>query len=431
MRLASRGRTAGAAAVALAVLLAVPATSAGAATTPDGRWYIDAMRLPEIHQVTRGEGVQIAVIDTAVNPAAPDLVGTDLQVREPSFCDPVDGVDVPAATTAVEAEHGTAMTALILGTDAGADGQPGILGVAPDATVRFYATNAHGTPGVDDCPGLGEDAALEEAIDDGADIVSMAFSSAALMHDAIARAHREGVILVAAAGNEPGQVDAPAAYNGVLAVSGADKVGALLPGPSGAQLGVVAPGGEIRVYYGPTWQYSVASGSSTATALTSGAIALAMSRWPDATPNQILQSVVRNTGSQAHELAHTDDYGYGVLNVARIVETDPTQYEDVNPLIAEDTELGPDASEIFGEASDEPTAGGEGGATDTPAEDASSGLGTLAVVGLGVVGLLLVVGVVVLVVTTRRRGSRQAPVAPPPATGHSTFDAVNRGEHHG
>jgi subtilisin family serine protease len=195
-------------------------------------------------------------------------------------------------------------------------------------------------------------------------------------------------------------------------------------------MGVVAPGGEIRAYYPDGWQYTAASGSSPATALTAGAIALVMSRWPEATPNQVLQSVIRNTGAEPHELEHTDEYGYGFLNLPRLLETDPTQYEDVNPLIADDAELGPDVATIFGAPTDEPTAGDSGGGADTPVEDAPSGMSTIVVLALVALAVLAVAGVTIaLVVSARRR--RTAPAVAPPTPGHSTFDAVNRGEHHG
>lgn len=428
----SRRRAAAVATLVSATLLALPTTATAAASPGDGRWYIDAMKLPAVHQVARGEGVQIAVIDTAVNPAAPDLVGTDLEVREPSFCDPVDGVELPAAHTGPQAGHGTAMVALILGTDAGANGQPGIRGVAPGATVRFYSTNAQTQPDGADCAGAGEDQALEEAIDDGADIVSMSFDSASLMQDAVARAQREGIILVAAAGNRPGPFSLPAGMNGVLAVAGAGEDGTLLPSPSGPRMGLVAPGGPIRVYDFTTWEYAVASGSSTATAITSGALAVAWSRWPDATANQILQSVLRNTGSEPHELEHTDEYGYGFLNLSRIVETDPTQYEDVNPLLAEDTELGPPASDVLGDATAEPAPEDSGTGDVPPVDDeTSTGLPLLGLVAIGALAMLVVAGVVIAIVLGARRRGAGTTVPAPPAPGHPTFDAANRGDHHG
>jgi hypothetical protein len=125
-------------AVVLGALLA-PTPALASAHGGDGRWYYDIPRLAEVHQQTAGSGITIGLIDGRINTAVPDLVGADIQVHEPSYCAAVEGGEAyPAITTEPDAEHATSMATMLVGTDAGTDGQPGIPGVAPGATVHAY-----------------------------------------------------------------------------------------------------------------------------------------------------------------------------------------------------------------------------------------------------------------------------------------------------
>jgi hypothetical protein len=85
--------------------------------------------------------------------------------------------------------------------------------------------------------------------------------------------------------------------------------------------------------------------------LVSGILADVASKYPDATGNQLIQSLVRNSGSQAHELPAAPDpvMGYGTVNLSNMLRVDPAvAYEDVNPLIVPDDgqPLGLTADEI-------------------------------------------------------------------------------------
>ena len=78
-----------------------------------------------------------------------------------------------------------------------------------------------------------------------------------------------------------------------------------------------------------------------------GNIALALQKFPEATSNQILQAVIRNTGSEPHPLAFTDTFGYGVVVTQTLLASDPTQYPDVNPLITNFTSIVPRVDHIW------------------------------------------------------------------------------------
>jgi len=74
-----RARWAAAALVALlgAVaggLVATPAAAAPA-NVRQAQWYLDALRIPQAQQLTKGAGVVVAVVDSAVDASLPDLAG--------------------------------------------------------------------------------------------------------------------------------------------------------------------------------------------------------------------------------------------------------------------------------------------------------------------------------------------------------------------
>jgi hypothetical protein len=86
-----------------------------------------AMGAAQAQRWTRGDGVVVAVIDTAVDGAHPDLAGHVLTQR-----DFVGSAHPPDATE----PHGTEVAGLIAAT---ANNQQGIVGVAPQARVRATA----------------------------------------------------------------------------------------------------------------------------------------------------------------------------------------------------------------------------------------------------------------------------------------------------
>ena len=60
-------------------------------------------------------------------------------------------------------------------------------------------------------------------------------------------------------------------------------------------------------------------------------LALARQKWPGATSNQILQSLVRSGLNPNHEWNQYT--GYGAIDGGGLVIDDPSQYPDENPLL--------------------------------------------------------------------------------------------------
>lgn len=399
--------------LALAGALPAQATS----DPSGGLWYYSAAELDTVHQTSRGEGITIAILDTQINPEFPDLVGTHLNVREPSFCAAEEGGPaLPATSTEPGANHGTGITSLLVGTGVGVNGQTGVPGVAPDVTINYYAVARprDDGSGLVECPapdsilgaGLGvpANAALKQAIADGADIISFSTTGRYMPED-IAAAQRAGIILVASAGNRPGEVgDLPASRNGVIAVGSLTPEVALWENtPRGEQLAVVAPGVDVRIPNLTFDGYTTASGASLAAPFTAGALALAWAKHPDATANQIIQALFRTTGGTVHGLERDDYWGYGIVNAGQLVRVLPTAFPDENPMLFDGIDRIPLVSEVLpaaatasptptSTASPPPTAAAQADETD---DDPGAPVGLIGGIAGGV-ALALVLTVVLI-----------------------------------
>ncbi len=396
---------------ALALLTALPLALVGSASAlatedpaiQDGLWYYTVPGIDQIQASgTTGAGVTVAIIDSTINPDAPDLVGTSLSVR-PTYCDwNGDGALDPGTSVQRDAEHATAIAGLIVGTGTGAGGRPGTKGVAPGVTLLHYAS----VFGDNSCSDLPQQ--IDAAVADGADIINMSFAGAFLSEDeaaAIARAERAGVVLVAASNNRGGSdLGWPASANGVISVEDADVNQQLTPNAvTSPRLSVVAPGVGIRVPLldedtGAWDVYGISKGSSYAAAWVSGVIALAWSAHPDATGNQMIQALLRTTGqASGGEPARIDDsWGYGTVSVRKLIALDPTTLPDVNPLVSDAPDAQPAYDEIVRAAPTSAPTATQSPEPDQPTAAPTRAVGTESDEGGSATTLLVIGGALVL-----------------------------------
>lgn len=344
------GRSARRAAAALltAVLVAAPSGTSAASTSP--MWWWDTYDITALHeQGWTGEGVTIAVMDGQINPDLPAFEGRSLTVAEGTVCSEYDS---PVSAEVTQgAEHGTTVTATLIGTGAGAGG---LVGIAPDAEVIFYGTGR--ADGHGDCTSPEDpDAlspiglALQRAIDDGADIFTTSVGSPWESEDGdgavIAEAIAKGMVIVNATRNPHSRLefDSLGMINGVIAASAVDVEGGLQLDGEGQPYAleythVVAAGVRFPSVgvAGGTWEDSgPVSGSSFAAPLVAGMLALAAQRYPEATGNQLVQALIHSTNGSIHEPTYepASGYGYGAAWPAALLESDPTGYPDENPLM--------------------------------------------------------------------------------------------------
>ena len=270
-----------------------------------------------------GQGVTIAMIDGPVETSAPELAGASIVDNSPCSIE-----KAPEATA-----HGTSTAALLVARD---------YGVAPDATLHAYRTDAGDATLGSDCIGndgtnlAGYPSLINHAINDGAQIITLSLSSSDhsdALRWAIARAMSQGVLITASAGNEAKDSNEShfGWWSGVVGVAAVDTNGARASYSSWGQgVTTAAVGGPITIRQYPANTLVQSVGTSSSAPIVAGFLALARQKWPDATSNQLLQLLVHTTvnpdgGWQQYT-------GYGVASPATMMNTDPSQYPDVNPL---------------------------------------------------------------------------------------------------
>lgn len=204
---------------------------------------------------TRGTGrkVRIAIIDTGIDAAHPDLLGQVTEAR--NFV----GADLH---TIPPEFHGTAVTGLIA---AHAGNGVGIHGLAPDAEV--YLLRACWEPVYGDglCSSFTLAQALDYAIEIRARIINLSLAGPAdpLLTQLVERAAELGAIVFGAIGEEPDQTF-PTSIPEVIAVEQAYEGTVSVPGERltvpGLQLLTTVPGGRFDFVSGPSFATAHASG---------------------------------------------------------------------------------------------------------------------------------------------------------------------------
>ena len=267
-------------------------------------YALEKMHVPEAHHVTEGDQSRIAIIDSEIDGDHPDLVGSIAERFEA-----VEGDAKPEA-------HGTAVASVITAHSA-------LLGVAPHAKILAIHAFSEGNakPGAE-----GTSAHVIEglswAFDHKARLVNMSFAGPhdPLLGQALEAAHKNGMILVAAAGNEgPNAAPAyPAADPNVIAVTATDRNDKLFAAANhGSYISLAAPGTDIIVA-APAHSYQFSSGTSIAAAQVSGIIALLLSEKPDLSADatrKILTETAEDLGAPGQDA----DYGAGLGDAAKAV----------------------------------------------------------------------------------------------------------------
>lgn len=353
--------------LALASALTVVAIAPATATTDavDGLWYFDQLGVQDAHDASvTGAGVTIAIIDTPVNLDVPALADADIRVQD-AVCIREDGTRPSGTSTDYElAQHGTSVVSLLVGSGAGFPGQTGVKGLVPDATVLTYyvqSDDAHhaggGCPGVAhpngmDVLGSSDEMALSihAALDAGAHIISISLTAVGSpeLSWALARAVQENVIVVAGVADQEGSWagDAPGRNNGVVTVNALARDGS---SQQRNHTDVSAPGESILVQgAGGDWQAQrLGHGASLAAPIVAGSLALAMQKYSNATPHQLIQSLIHNTGTSAHELEWAPLHGYGTVITDVFLAADPAAYPDVHPLVHNFADMVPWVDDIW------------------------------------------------------------------------------------
>lgn len=191
--------------VAASVLIGTGFVVFNNSDTEADSWQAQVMQYDDLHNLSRGENVVIALIDSGVSSSQLDMKNVVEKVSD-------GDLDING--------HGTMMCSLIVGD------VDGVAGIAPDATVYSYMV-VDNEDGKVDSEKLYE--AINQAINDKVDIINISlgsFKENEKVRTAIEAALSEGIIVVSSAGDyEAADMLFPANMDGVISVGALDKEG--------------------------------------------------------------------------------------------------------------------------------------------------------------------------------------------------------------
>ena len=290
-----------------------------------------------------GSGVKVCIVDSGVDTSHPDLSGMNLV----QWRDFVNNQEEPYD----DQGHGTSMAGILVSNG-------WMKGVAPK--VDLYVAKALSGNGSGDDGDVAE--AIDWCVDQGVNIISLSLGGAPGLipfnpfsgrdsGDAAGDAADQGIVVIAAAGNDggpddDGDVAHPSSERLVISVGGVTQDGSHWSGSSiGDNNGnlfpiilprqdphkkpeIVAPAQGVPVINNQgTW--SIVDGTSAATVFVTGAVALLLEAQPSLSGNnssgssdtviQIKQAIMDSSKPLPSQDGHDDNYGYGMLQLDNLL----------------------------------------------------------------------------------------------------------------
>lgn len=272
-------------ALAIALVALVLAGTATGAPVNDPlrefQWYLTSVRAEQAWDETFGDpSVVIAILDTGIEPTAPDLAGRLVPGRDVANDDddPSDGNG-----------HGTAVAGIV---GAAADNGIGIAGACPRCSLMPIKVTVDGS---DEVQKSDSAEGIVWAVDHGARVINLSIGSSntsEVQREAVEYAWAHGAVVVAAAGNESAAEPLyPAAYDNVLAVGATTEREQLWRGSNyGDWVDVGAPGFGILTVdsHGGNVREN---GTSFAAPIVSGLAGLLFSALPGASNETIVRAI--------------------------------------------------------------------------------------------------------------------------------------------
>jgi len=263
-----------------------------------------------------GKGVKVCVIDTGVDASHPDLSGNKVV----AWVDYVNGKPTPYD----DHGHGTHVSSTIAGTGNASDGK--YKGVAPEASLmEAKVLNSQGSGSNTNIL-----KAIDWAVSNGAQVISMSLGSSShsqAMDDAIKNAVSKGVVVVVAAGNSgpgAGTIACPGDSPDAITVGAVDRNdaiasfssrgptydGRIKPDVTNMGVGLMAAKASGTNAGKGTQYYVAMSGTSMATPMTSGVVALLLQANRSLTPAQV-KEILTKTAKPLGGSVPNNNYGYG------------------------------------------------------------------------------------------------------------------------
>jgi subtilisin family serine protease len=267
-------------------------------------WHLAKISAPTAWDTTTGSsGVIIAILDTGVNGAHPDLAGLMVPGWN-CYNNNADTADVYG--------HGTGVAGSAAATSNNGIGVAGVAWNCMLMPIRISDTNGYAS-----FSAMAD--GLTWAADHGAKVANISYiaTGSSTVSTAARYFQNKGGVVTVAAGNN-GTFDSASDNPYVLTVSATDSSDVLATwSNTGNNVDVAAPGVSI---YSPFWTggYGSGSGTSFAAPIVAGIAALVMSANPSLTPSQV-QEVIKQSADDLGAPGSDSSYGAGRVNAERAV----------------------------------------------------------------------------------------------------------------
>ena len=270
------------------------------------QWFHKKIQSETAWNKTKGsKNIIVAVIDNGIDLSQPDLKG---KIYAPYDIVHFNDTYIPIG------DHGTHVSGIIAGA---MNNQAGGTGVAPntrimpinvfDGEYSYYSDVIY---------------AVYYAVQMKADIINLSLGSygySESVNEVIQDAHKAGLVIVAAAGNENTNWSSyPASYKNVISVSATTQKDRISGYSNyGKNIDLAAPGDEILSTF-PYKSFGYMSGTSMAAPIVSGVAALVWGNKPSLTNIQVEQRLF-STADDLGKKGRDDLYGYGRINANQAV----------------------------------------------------------------------------------------------------------------
>lgn len=301
---------------------------------PNYQYHIDLIKAKEAWSLVESKGntTKVSVIDTGV-----DVKHEDLQknlVSNSSYTQTVGGIKKQVVYDSDH--HGTHVTGIIgatygngIGVSGVASGNNNNLAKIMVVGTSFDGENMYTSDIID---------AINYSKDNGAKVINMSLGGTGrdrAMEAAIRDAYDNGIVLVAASGNdESNEFSSPSDFKEVISVNASNKYNKpVYWSDYGISKDISAPGYNI-LSTTPGNTYELLSGTSMASPIVAGVVALMLDANPSLTPAEVYNILCASTGQSDFD----EMLGYGIVNAKEAVSAaiDASSSVDVDSVSIKD-----------------------------------------------------------------------------------------------
>jgi len=267
-------------------------------------WHLQMVQAPAAWDYSLGSGITVAILDTGVNGAHPDLQGK--MVPGWNFYDNNNN-------TSDVYGHGTKVAGVVAATSNNGSGVASVAWNAKLMPVRISAPDGYASFST-------VASGINWAANNGARVANISYGvhGSSTVQSAAQYMKSKGGVVVNSAGNS-GAFDASAASDAMISVSATNSADTRTSWSTwGAHVDLAAPGEGIWTTTS-SGGYGSVSGTSFSSPLTAGVVALMMAANPSISPAQI-ESILKSTAVDRGTAGYDQYYGYGRVNAASAVQ---------------------------------------------------------------------------------------------------------------